>query len=619
MADQIVRLRGAGRDVNKPEAVRESAVFVLVYNDVFGNVGVHGTTTQGKLGSPHLEGKKHVVDTSIPTLMQALGLSEDEFFSFRFGDRGSDPIFEPHATKLWSFLTSHQVATILDTAGISTVAIGEQTLVDRRATLGDVDPADVVAIGISTTFTFDAATLNLLIERARELAPNAPVVVGGAGITLNNDWFDRINAEFMVNGDAEAALPQLVARLASGGMTFDDIPNLHWKDKDGAVQKTARDYDAVPMDSVPTPRWNLLNAGGTWPRAIWYESLRGCPFRCKFCSYPQQSPNWRTKSAARMVDEFFFYAANGVEVINCFDSTMLTPPKRMREFCQMLIAKGPPVRWACWGHPSQLQDPSLLVLMSQAGCRLVSVGVESGDEQVLLNMNKHITTPKALQALENVKAAGMLCIAHFFVGFPGETEESAGRTLDFLRQARPDFYTLQPFQVRDRTIPILQEADDYGFHVQWGEFGRVEGWTHATMTSEQAQALVHRHTSHAIENFDDSVHWDLMRLQGGVIVLGLRLRDADETREFRRVVKPMLKSFERAVIHHPDARWGASDRKDRALVAQYMEDVRSRMKEAVASGILRVDPFAGKKPAAQVDLSGFAPATGLYTPPSIHE
>lgn len=617
MSERIISLRRAHDSSPNGQRISDASVFVLVYNDVFGNVGSYSTASKGKLGSPHLDGKQRLVDTTAPSLMQALGLSEDEFFSLRFTGPGARAFFEPHATKLWSFLTSHAVATILESAMIKTVAIGEQSLVDGNASLGDVRPENVLAVGISTTFTFDVATLNLLVDRARELVPGAPVVLGGAGITLNNHWFASTSAEFMINGDAETALPMLITHLATGSKTFSDIPNLHWRDADTSISKTDRDYDSVAMDTVPTPQWNLLNPGGAWPKAIWYESLRGCPFRCKFCSYPQQSPNWRTKSAERMVEEFFYYASRGVEVINCFDSTMLTPPKRMREFCQLLIKTGPPVRWACWGHPSQLQDPSLPKLMAEAGCRLLSVGVESGDEEVLANMNKHITTPKAIQALDNVKQAGMLCIAHFFIGFPGETEASALRTLKFIEEARPDFYTLQPFQIRDRTIPIMAEADDYSLHIEWGDFGRAESWSHATMTSERAQELVHSHLTYAIENFEESINWNLMRLQGGVILLGLRLRDADEVQEFRQVVKPMLKSYERTVVHHPSAKWGAS-MKSTELSEQHLSALRASFHAELAAGRLRIDT-AGGSAFDERELAGFAPASGAYSPPSRHE
>jgi p-methyltransferase len=92
--------------------------------------------------------------------------------------------------------------------------------------------------------------------------------------------------------------------------------------------------------------------------------------------------------------------------------------------------------------------------------------VESGDEQVLTNMNKHISYDKALIALKHVKDAGMFAIASFLVGFPGETVESAQNTLKLIFELKPQFYTLQSFQIRDLKIPILAEADKYSLKLE---------------------------------------------------------------------------------------------------------------------------------------------------------
>jgi anaerobic magnesium-protoporphyrin IX monomethyl ester cyclase len=458
--------------------------FVLIYNDQWGRVRSHSSNPTAGLRLRRFT-----------SLREFLGLDEEEFSSLRYGISkhpiwSSRPIFS-NAT----FLTTAAVMTILDRHRIPTRAYGESALVDAQLQLHDLTSEDVIAVGISTTFIFDDKSLAFLIYKARQLVPGVPIIVGGAGTTLNPDWFEKTGADFCITGDAEVALPELLSRLESG-RDFTDIPNLAWRVRSSnplyeagpRFRRNPRD-NSIRLDAVPTPRWDLTTPTGEWPESIFYESLRGCPFKCKFCSYPQQSPVWRVKSAERMAEEFAYYASHGVRYIMCLDSTMLTPLARMRKFTRFLIEVGTPILWGCWAHPSQLQDPQLCRMLYRSGCRVVSVGIESGSEKILDNMAKQISTKRALRAIENLRQAGIYVHTNYIIGFPGETRETVRETINFMKRAQADSYTLQAFQVRDQLIPIMAEAASYQLSIHLDEEGNYQGWAHAGMNSEEAEKL----------------------------------------------------------------------------------------------------------------------------------
>jgi radical SAM superfamily enzyme YgiQ (UPF0313 family) len=305
------------------------------------------------------------------------------------------------------------------------------------------------------------------------------------------------------------------------------------------------------MDGLPTPRYDLIR-DGRWPEDIVYETSRGCRFRCKFCSYPQQSPVWRTKSPERMADDFEYYASKGVKRISCLDSTMLTPVARMRKFCRILIDRGVPLQWGGSGHCAQLQDPGFAELLSAAGCRFIACGVESGDDRMLMNMNKHISYDKALLAVRNVMDAGMICVASFLIGFPGETEESAERTLKFIFESRPHFYTLQAFQIRDLKIPVLAEAQKHSLELRTGDGGRVMGWTHATMTSGEADALVAQYHNSIAHELPETLMLSLLRLTG----VDFLVPNSAAAAFFMKHVQPILKEWQRALASSPEISFG---------------------------------------------------------------
>lgn len=475
-------------------------------------------------------------------LTEFLGAASRDIFGLKFP--GSNyPIFRLPTQKSKS-LTAHTLATTLEKAGMACISLN---LSDEGKT-DLVDMSDIIAVGISTTFIFDAVTLQHLIDRVRKLMPNVPIVLGGAGSTLNPDWLQKTTADFMLVGDAEEALPQLLDAI-NNDEGFENVSNLQWRTPDGIRQSKATSNP--DLNVIPTPRYDLIN-NSSWPDDIVYETSRSCLFGCKFCSYPQQSRVWRFKSPERMADDFEFYASMGVKRISCLDSTMLSPIARMRKLCRILIDRGVPLQWGCSGHCAQLQDPGFVKLLNNAGCRFVACGVESGDEQILTNMNKHISYDKALIALKHVKDAGMFSIASFLIGFPGETVESAKKTLKFIFESKPHFYTLQSFQIRDMKIPILAEADKYSLKLETNENGEVKGWTHATMTSGKADSIVSEFHNCIANELPETLMMSLLRLTG----VELLAPDREAATFFMNHVQPILKEWQRALAFYPDISFG---------------------------------------------------------------
>lgn len=502
--------------------------FLFVYNDHFGKIRHRAQT--------------HVISFSKQ-------LSTLELFNLR--DEELHSITYPNDIPVWetldvagAFLTTVTVRTILNHIGLPFIAIGESQVLNSGMDTIGVQASDLLMIGISTTFIFDIYVLETLISHLKSKFPKVPILIGGAGFTLNPHWFEQCSADFGLFGDAEEALHTFIEAFRHG-RDLQSVPNLYYKTPFGSVCHGQR-YD-IDINTALTPVWDC---GDGWPRRVWYESLRGCPFRCKFCSYPQQSPNWRVKSAERMFEEWQYYAENGVRYITCLDSTMLTPPTRMRRFCELLIQHQLPIQWNCWGHPSQLQSFDLIELMAAAGCCSISMGIESGDDQILKNMSKFISRAKSVNAIEYAKRAGLFTIGNFMIGFPGETPESIENTRQMIIEAAPDIYSVQAFQIRDRNMPILAEADAYHLDIHHDANGVYQGWHHDTMSSEQAEQSVHDFEYQLLHQASGSMSFWSTR------ALNFRLnRDATEPRAAtyrHQHLNPMMKELERAVAYHPD-------------------------------------------------------------------
>src|SRR6202795_1447080 len=163
-------------------------------------------------------------------------------------------------------------------------------------------------------------------------------------------------------------------------------------------------------------------------------STRGCPAQCTFCLWPQTLSGhaWRKRStddvAAEMkqakelfphVKEFFFD-----------DDTFNIQKARTIELCEKLKPLG--LTWSCTSRVTT--DYDTLKAMKDAGCRLLIVGFESGDPQILKNIKKGATIDMAERFTANCKKLGLLVHGDFIVGLPGETRESIRKTIDFAKK-----------------------------------------------------------------------------------------------------------------------------------------------------------------------------------------
>jgi hopanoid biosynthesis associated radical SAM protein HpnJ len=228
------------------------------------------------------------------------------------------------------------------------------------------------------------------------------------------------------------------------GKPLDEIPGISYKSSDGVIQHnpdraqlTHEELDALPWATeiyhrdLDVTRYNvpfLLHP------FISLFSTRGCPAQCTFCLWPQTLSGhaWRKRStddvAAEManakklfpqVKEFFFD-----------DDTFNIQKARTIELCEKL--KPLNLTWSC--NSRVTTDFDTLKAMKEAGCRLLIVGFESGDPQILKNIKKGATVQRAHDFVRDCRDLGLVIHGDFILGLPGETKESIRNTIRFAKQ-----------------------------------------------------------------------------------------------------------------------------------------------------------------------------------------
>jgi hopanoid biosynthesis associated radical SAM protein HpnJ len=206
------------------------------------------------------------------------------------------------------------------------------------------------------------------------------------------------------------------------GPAIEDLDALPWVTK---VYK--RDLD-ITRYNVPF----LLN-----PFIAFYTS-RGCPALCTFCLWPQTNSGhrWRLRSSDDVANECRHALEQFPNIKEIFfdDDTFNYRRDRTIDLCRKL--KPLNFTWSCTSRVTT--DYDTLKAMKEAGCRLLIVGYESGDPQILKNIKKGATVEMAQRFTANCKKLGLLVHGDFIIGLPGETSETIRRTVDFAKRLDTD-------------------------------------------------------------------------------------------------------------------------------------------------------------------------------------
>ena len=162
---------------------------------------------------------------------------------------------------------------------------------------------------------------------------------------------------------------------------------------------------------------------------------------CTFCLWPQthSGHRWRLRSTDDIAREVAYAkeAFPYVKEIFFDDDTFNYQKARTIELCKKL--KPLNFTWSCTSRVTT--DYETLKAMKDSGCRLLIVGYESGDQQILKNIKKGATIDMALRFTDNCKKLGLIVHGDFIIGLPGETRESIRKTIDFAK--RLDTETIQ--------------------------------------------------------------------------------------------------------------------------------------------------------------------------------
>jgi radical SAM superfamily enzyme YgiQ (UPF0313 family) len=289
--------------------------------------------------------------------------------------------------------------------------------------------------------THEIATAAKIAEGVRCACPETVIVLGGFHGTFLPERTLREFPVFdhIIVGEGEMACLDFV-RAVFAGRDPSDIQGVASRTltRDGTiadVRLNGRGAVAENLDDLGMPAWELFPPAEMYP----VMTQRGCPFGCNFCSRPygrkvrRRSPAHVVAELTRSVEQY------GCRHVDFYDETFTVRRDHVHVLCDAIIEAGLHKQLTFWSyvHANTIDLPTARK-MKRAGFGEVGFGVESGNPQIMRQMQKGVTRDDVLKARKMFREAGLKFAAYFIIGHPKETKRSAKDSIDLAVRLNPD-------------------------------------------------------------------------------------------------------------------------------------------------------------------------------------
>lgn len=275
-------------------------------------------------------------------------------------------------------------------------------------------------------------------KKVKDAYPDSIIIWGG--YFASNQYKVSITSgyvDYIVNGPGDNTFPELLNALEQGNQDhIKSIKNLIYLNKEQKIIQTPKEK-LLDQDSLPRlpykylntfyPLENYLAKTFLGDRTLAYHSSMGCPFTCSFCAVvPIYNAKWKAKSAQTVYNDIKYFKDHyNIDAIEFHDNNFFTSKKRVLEFSKLIMNDN--IQW--WGEGRidtiNLYSNEDLMLMRKAGCKMFFLGAETGNDEVLKQMNKGGTQSGKMieEFVLRMKKVDIIPELSFVLGLPAETEQ----------------------------------------------------------------------------------------------------------------------------------------------------------------------------------------------------
>lgn len=271
------------------------------------------------------------------------------------------------------------------------------------------------------------------------------VIVSSSDSTDHYEQYLQEGADFIMLGEAEQTLCELMAVIDQRQTDFLSIPGLAYKHNE-AVIKTSKRNVLKELDSLPFPAWDLVDIEmyrKTWLKHKGYFSMnmattRGCPFKCNWCAKPIYGNRYNSRSPLNVVMELKILKEKfNFDHIWFCDDIFGLKPGWVHEFADLLEKENLSFRFKIQARADLLLQENYIRDLARAGCENIWMGAESGSQKILDAMDKGTTIEQIYQATHLLKKNNINPSFFIQFGYPGETKDDISKTIRMINELVP--------------------------------------------------------------------------------------------------------------------------------------------------------------------------------------
>ncbi len=313
--------------------------------------------------------------------------------------------------------------------------------------------------------------------RSQPTLQHTQIILGGPDVRYNKENLLHNGANFLIIGEGEETFYELVTALYTN-QHYQGIPGISFKMDDGTIIINPERGLRKNLDELPFPNRKKIDLNAylqTWKKhhgfsSVTVSTMRGCPYSCHWCSRGVYGKSYRRRSPQSVVDEMkFIQQQYNPDNIWFVDDVFTVSHKWLEEFTVLMEEQQVKANYECITRADRLNE-TVIQLLKRSGCFRVWIGAESGSQKIIDLMDRRVDVKVVQQMINAAQRAGIQAGTFIMLGYPTETEQDIKATLQHLKNANPEWFTITiTYPIRGTELFEEVEAVSNANEINWAE------------------------------------------------------------------------------------------------------------------------------------------------------